>query len=84
LADVVAGPNLGLILIAIISLIVLLMAVVDAANRPGTAFYAAGSNKSAWVVVLVVATVLGIGVFLGGRYLIAVRPKVRREIAGLH
>jgi hypothetical protein len=75
---------LGLILIAIISLVVPIVAVVDAANRPGTAFYAAGSNKSAWIVVLVVATVLGIGVLLGGWYLMVVRPKVRREIGGLH
>jgi hypothetical protein len=83
-ADVFAGQNLGLILIAIIGLIVPLVALVDAASRPGTAFYAAGSNKSAWIVVLVVATVLGIGVFLGGWYLIFVRPKVGREIGGLH
>jgi hypothetical protein len=83
-ADVIAGPNVGLVLIPIIGLLVPIVAIIDAANQPAPAFYAAGSNKTAWIVVLIVATVLGIGLFLGGWYLIAVRPRVRRQIGGLH
>jgi UPF0716 family protein affecting phage T7 exclusion len=45
------------------------------------AFYAAGSNKTAWVIVLLVATfVLGIGLFLAAFYLISVRRKVRQQM----
>ncbi len=84
IADVMGGPNVGLMLIPIISVVVSIVAIVDAANRSGTAFYAAGSNKSAWIAVLVVATVLGLGFFLGGWYLIAIRPKVRSQMSGLH
>jgi hypothetical protein len=39
-----------------------------------------GSNKTAWVIVLLVATfVLGIGLFLAAYYLFVVRRKVRQQ-----
>ena len=40
---------------------------------------AAGSNKTAWVLVLVVSLVLGIGFLFGGYYLLAVRHKVHQQ-----
>ena len=56
-------------------------AVVDAANRPAVAFYGAGSNKTAWIVVLVVSWFIGLGFFLGGSYLLFARKKLRRQLA---
>lgn len=54
-------------------------AIADALSRPAPAFYGAGSNKTAWIMVLLVTTLIGIGLFLSAFYLIAVRPKVRRQ-----
>ncbi len=72
----VFGPD-QLIVLLVIALP--LMAIMDALRRPAVAFYAAGSNKTAWVIVLLVATfVLGIGLFLAAYYLISVRRKVRQ------
>jgi hypothetical protein len=79
LAEIVGGPNL--LVIGLFTMVVPLWAVIDALSQPAVAFYAAGSNKTAWVIVLLVATfVLGIGLFLGAYYLIGVRRKVRQQI----
>jgi len=69
------GPNIGLVLIVIIAVAVPVIAIIDALVWPAWAFYGAGSNKIAWVIVLACATVLGIGVFLGAWYLLVVRPR---------
>ena len=51
-----------------------------ALSRPAVAFYAAGSNKVAWVIVLVVATFFfGIGFLLDAFYLVSIRRKVREQ-----
>jgi hypothetical protein len=77
LADVF-GPDL---LIVLVVLALPLWAIIDAISRPAVAFYAAGSNKTAWVIVLLVATfVLGIGLFLAAYYLLVVRRKVRQQM----
>jgi hypothetical protein len=68
-------------ILALLTMVIPLWAVIDALARPAVAFYAAGSNKTAWVIVLLVATfVLGIGLFLAAYYLIAVRRKVRQQM----
>jgi hypothetical protein len=72
------GPNVGFVFIAIVAVAVPVMAIIDTLVWPARAFYGAGSNKTAWVIVLVGATVLGIGVFLGAWYLLGVRPKVKQ------
>lgn len=78
LADVV-GPDL--MVVVLIGIALPLWAIIDALSRPAVAFYAAGSNKTAWVLVLLVATfVLGIGLFLAAFYLISVRRKVRQHM----
>ena len=46
------------------------LTIIDALVWPARAFYVAGSNKTAWVIVLAGATVLGIGAFLGAWYLL--------------
>ncbi len=65
------------------AVVVPIWAIVDAANRPTAAFYGAGSNKTAWIVVIVVAWLIGLGFFLGGFYLLFTRPKVRRQMERL-
>lgn len=78
LADVF-GPDLPIMVLLGIALP--LWAIVDAISRPAVAFYAAGSNKTAWIIVLVVFTfVLGIGLFLAAFYLVSVRRKVERQM----
>jgi hypothetical protein len=66
------------------ALVIPIWAVVDAANRPAVAFYGAGSNKTAWIVVIAVSWFLGVGFFLGGYYLLFVRKKLQRQMAHLH
>ena len=76
LADVF-GPDLLIVLLVIA---LPLWAIIDALSRPAAAFHAAGTNRTAWVIVLLVATfILGIGLFLAAFYLISVRRKVRHR-----
>jgi hypothetical protein len=78
------GPDLLIaLLVLFLGIGVPLWAVIDAANRPAAAFYGAGSNKTAWIAVIVVAFFLGIGLLLGGFYLLFTRPKVRRQMGSL-
>jgi hypothetical protein len=73
------GPDLPIIVLLGIALP--LWAIVDAISRPAVAFYAAGSSKTAWVIVLVVFTfVLGIGLFLAAFYLVSVRRRVQQQM----
>jgi hypothetical protein len=77
----VFGPDVFIAALAMGCLYLLpLWAIIDALSRPALAFYGAGSNRIAWVVVLVVATVLGLGWLFGGYYLLSVRRKVRRQL----
>ena len=78
------GPDLLIaLLVLFLGIGVPLWAVIDAANRPAVAFYGAGSNKTAWIAVIVGAFFLGIGLLLGGFYLLFTRPKVRRQMGSL-
>jgi hypothetical protein len=73
------GPSL--VIVVLLGFAIPLWAIVDALGRPAVAFYAAGSNKSAWVAVLIVFTfVLGIGFFLAAFYLASVRRKLQQPI----
>jgi hypothetical protein len=74
----VFGP--GLLISVLLSMAVPLWAIIDILSRPAVAFYAAGSNKTAWVIVLLVATfVFGIGLLFAAYYLIGIRRKVVRQ-----
>lgn len=78
MADVF-GPDLLIVVLA--GIVIPLWAIIDALSRPAVAFYAAGSNKTAWVIVLLVATFfLGIGILLAAYYLVNVRRKVRQHM----
>jgi len=75
----VFGPDL--LIVVIVGMAIPLWAIIDAVSRPAVAFYGAGTNKTAWVIVLLVATfVLGLGLFLGLFYLMSVRRKVRNQM----
>ena len=80
----VFGADLLLVLFLLAyALVVPLWAVIDAAGRPASAFFAANSNKTTWIVVIAVAWFFGLGFFLAGYYLLITRPKVRRHMDGL-
>jgi hypothetical protein len=73
------GPALPLVLL--VGLAIPLWAIVDALSRPAVAFHAAGSNKTAWIMVLLVFTfMLGIGLLLAGFYLASVRRKLQQQM----
>jgi hypothetical protein len=75
----VFGPDL--LIVIIMGMAIPLWAIIDALSRPAVAFYGAGTNKTAWVIVLFVATfLLGVGLFLGLFYLISVRRKVHTQM----
>ena len=80
----VLGPDLLVVLILLASVAVPIWAIIDAAIRPSAAFVGAGSNKTIWIVVIVVAWLLGLGLFLGGFYLISTRRKVREQMKFLN
>jgi len=76
----ISGPDIFIVFIALFcGLAVPIWAIADAANRSAVDFYSAGSNKTAWILVLVVALLIGFGFFLGAFYLLLTRPKVRRQ-----
>jgi hypothetical protein len=79
----VFGADLLIVIVVLVAVAVPLWAVVDAASRPASAFFGAGSNKTIWIVVIVVSWFIGLGLFLGGFYLLFTRPKVRRQMEGL-
>ena len=69
-----------LAVLGILGLILSTWAIADAMSRPAWAFYAAGTHRMAWVIVLAVAFFLGLGVFLSAFYLISVRRKVKLQM----
>ena len=75
----VFGPAIPIVVL--MGFAIPLWSIIDALSRPAAAFYGAGSNKTAWVIVLLVFTfVLGIGLFLAAFYLVTVRRKVQQQI----
>lgn len=77
----VFGPDMFLVLLfAILGWAIPIWAIIDAAGKPAVAFYGARSNKTAWILVLLVTMLLGLGFFFGAYYLIGVSPKVRRQV----
>ncbi len=73
----------GLIILFLILILVTLVlpiwAVVEAASRPYGAFTAAGSSKVLWIVLIIVFWLLTwiVGIVLSVVYLAAIRPRVR-------
>jgi hypothetical protein len=80
LAAIFGADPLIAMIVLVLDVVVPIWAIIDAASRPAGAFYGAGSHKTAWIVVIVIAWLIGLGVFLGGYYLVFTRPKVRRHM----
>ena len=83
LATVFGADLLIVFVVFVCAFLVPIWAVADAAIRPAAASYGAGSNKTTWIVVMVVAWFFGLGFFLGGFDLLVTRPKVRRQLEGM-
>jgi len=77
IGEITGSGSFVLLPVLLLTVGIPLWAVADALSRPASAFYDAGSNKTAWIMVLIVTLVLGFGFFLGCFYLISVRRKVR-------
>ncbi|MBV8951824.1 MAG: hypothetical protein JOZ99_13185 [Actinobacteria bacterium] len=73
------GGLLGLwILVAIGSLVVVIIAAVDASRHPDWAWQRAGSSKALWIALPIVLLLLCgfVGGILGVVYLLSIKPKV--------
>ena len=67
------------LLIALVTLIVPIWALVDSISRPTAAFTTAGSSKGMWIALIVLFWLFTgiIGVVLSIVYLASIRPRVR-------
>ena len=73
------GPIEFVVLLAglALGLVLPIWAIVDAAGRPDAVWVAAGQNKTLWIVLIAVLTVLcGAGWIVALIYLLAIRPKL--------
>ena len=71
------GGSAIILVVLLVSLILAVWALIDAAIRPGDAFKAAGQNKTLWIILPIVGIVFAIlGGVLGVVYLAVIRPKV--------
>jgi uncharacterized protein DUF2516 len=68
-----------LTLLALVTVVLCIWALVDAAVRPKMAFEAAGQNKALWIILPIGGLLLlgPIGGILGAVYLWVIRPKIR-------
>ncbi len=72
-----------ILVVAAVALALPIWAIVDAAGRPDGVWVAAGQNKTLWIVLIAVLTVLcGAGWIIALIYLLAIRPKLIAAQAG--
>jgi hypothetical protein len=73
----------GLLIVLVVTLVLPIWAVVDAASRPSTAFKAAGSSKALWITLIVIFWFLTglIGMILSVVYLVTIRRRVKAVMA---
>jgi hypothetical protein len=71
--------GLFVLLIALVTLVVPIWALVDSISRPTVAFTAAGSSKGMWIALIVLFWLFTgiIGVVLSIVYLASIRPRVK-------
>jgi hypothetical protein len=71
--------GLFVLLIALVTLVVPIWALVDSISRPTGAFTAAGSSKGMWIALIVLFWLFTgvIGVVLSIVYLASIRPRVK-------
>jgi len=77
--EIFGVDGLIILLVAVVSLVIPLWAVVDAISRPGAAFSAAGSSKGMWLALILVSWIFTgiIGLVFAVVYLASIRPRVR-------
>jgi hypothetical protein len=73
----------GLLIVLVVTLVLPVWAVIDAAMRPSAAFTAAGSSKPLWITLIVVSWFLTglIGMILSVVYLFSIRRRVKAVTA---
>jgi hypothetical protein len=81
--SMIVGPDLLVVLVFLVVIFGLLgmsiFAIVDISSHSREDFYVAGYSKTAWLLVIAIATVCtGFGAIISAYYLIAARPKVLR------
>ena len=71
--------GLIVLVVAMVTLVIPIWALIDSISRPGGAFAAAGSSKGLWIALIVVFWLFtGIGgIILSVVYLASIRPRVR-------
>ena len=66
-----------ILVVAAVALVLPIWAIVDAVSRPDAVWAATGQNKTLWIVLIVVLTVLcGVGWIVALVYLLSIRPKL--------
>ncbi len=73
----IAGFAFAAVVLAVLALPI--AAIVDAVRRPGIQWTRVGLNRTTWVLLMSVGTILGVGVLgvaVAVEYLISVRPKL--------
>ena len=71
--------GLIVLVVALVTLVIPIWALIDSISRPGGAFTAAGSSKGLWIALIVVFWLFTgiVGVILSVVYLASIRPRVR-------
>ena len=72
-----------ILMIALVTMVIPIWALVDAISRPSGAFVAAGSSKGMWIALIVLFWLFTgiVGVILSVVYLASIRPRVRVVMA---
>jgi Protein of unknown function (DUF2516) len=79
-SGVIFGANgLIVLLVALVTLVLPIWALIDSISRPSGAFTAAGSSKGMWIGLIVVFWFFTgiVGMVLSVVYLASIRPRVR-------
>ena len=71
--------GLIVLVIALVTLVIPIWALIDSISRPSGAFAAAGSSKGMWIALIVLFWLLTgiVGVILSIVYLASIRPRVK-------
>jgi len=77
--ELFGGGGLLILVIALVTLVIPIWALVDAVSRPSGAFVAAKSSKGMWITLIVLFWIFTgvIGVILSVVYLASIRPRVK-------
>ena len=82
MAEIFGVDGIIILLFPLVSLVLAIWAIIDAASRPEPAFQRAGQSKVLWIILPIVGLFFFfiVGGILGIVYLAAIRPKVRAQM----